>query len=70
MLGQLLVTFAGSSVLVALVQALRDWIMRHERRSAKLQCGDAMLELTGIAEADQQHLIQAWLERCAGSVKA
>lgn len=70
MLGQLLVTFAGSSVLVTLVQAVRDWIMRHERRSAKVQCGDAVLELTGISEADQHRLIQEWLERCAGSTKA
>lgn len=69
-LGQLLVTFAGSSVLVTLVQAVRDWLMRHERRSAKLQCGDAVLELTGVSEADQQRLIEEWLKRCAGSMRA
>jgi hypothetical protein len=66
MLGQLIVTFAGSAGLVALVQAVRDWILRREGRSAKMQCGEAVLELKGISEADQQRLIQEWIERCVG----
>jgi hypothetical protein len=69
-LGQLLVTIGGSSVLVALVQAVQGWLMRHERRNVKVQCGDAVLELSGTSAADQQRLIQVWIERCAGSAKA
>jgi hypothetical protein len=64
-LGQLLITVASSSVLVALVRAVRDWIMRHEHRSVKLRCGESILELTGgVADQTQQRLIQEWIERC------
>jgi hypothetical protein len=65
-LGQLVIAMGGSSVLVAVIQSVRDWILRHERRSAKLTCGDAVLELGGVSQTDQQRLITEWIERCAG----
>jgi hypothetical protein len=69
-LGQLLVAMSGSSVLVALIQTLKDWTRRHEQRTAKLTCGDAVLELGGVSERDQQRLIDEWIERCAGRPRA
>jgi Effector Associated Constant Component 1 len=69
-LGQLLIAMSGSSVLVALIQTLKDWTRRHDQRTAKLTCGDAVLELGGVSESDQQRLIAEWIERCAGRPRA
>jgi hypothetical protein len=50
-LGQLLVAMSGSSVLVALVQTLKDWTRRHEQRTAKLTCATRSWSSAGTPSA-------------------
>jgi hypothetical protein len=63
-LGELLVTVAPA-VLGGFVATIRSWLSRSRGRSAKLQLGDDMLELTGASSEQQDQLIAAFLERHA-----
>jgi hypothetical protein len=63
-IGMLLITLAGSPVVAAMVKALGDWLSWSRQRSIRLECGDAVLETTGVSKVDQERLITEWLERC------
>ena len=45
----LLVAFASSGALTAVVTAVSAWVMRNQGRTAKLKLGDDELELTGLS---------------------
>lgn len=62
--GTLLLTLAASGgVFTALIRVLQAWLTRHERRSITLEIEGDKLQVTGITSAEQQQLIDAWLNR-------
>jgi hypothetical protein len=64
-LGALMVKVAKSAASVAaVVRALQDWAARGGR-SVKLDVGGDTIELTGASRAQQDRLIEAWIERQA-----
>ena len=64
-LGALVVKVAKSAGSVAaVVRALQDWAARGGR-SVKLDVGGDTIELTGASRAQQDRLIEAWIERQA-----
>jgi hypothetical protein len=64
-LGGLVVTL-GPSVLGGVVQTIRGWISRDRGRSARLQLGDDVLELSDASPEQQEKLVAAFLARNAG----
>jgi Effector Associated Constant Component 1 len=66
-LGTLVVTFAKSELLVAVVTAVRAWLVGSQQRSVKVTLDGDMLELTGLSSKDQRRLIDEWLLRHAPS---
>lgn len=66
-LGTLVVTFAKSELLAAVVTAVRAWLVGSQQRSVKVTLDGDMLELTGLSSKDQRRLIDEWLLRHAPS---
>ncbi|HZD74257.1 MAG TPA: hypothetical protein VE776_10310 [Actinomycetota bacterium] len=62
-LGALLVTFAKSQMLTAVVAAVRSWLGRSQQRSIKLEIGGDVLELTAVSSSEQRRLAEEWLRR-------
>lgn len=63
-LGTLLLTLAASGgVITTLINVLKSWLNRHERRSITLEIGGDKLEVTGVSSEEQQKLIDAWINR-------
>ena len=63
-LGTLLLTLAASGgVITTLINVLKSWLNRHERRSITLEIGGDKLEVTGVSSEEQQRLIDSWLNR-------
>ncbi|HZD71316.1 MAG TPA: hypothetical protein VFA45_21155 [Actinomycetes bacterium] len=62
-LGALLVTFAKSQILTAVVAAVRSWLARSQQRSIKLEIGGDVLELTAVSSSEQRRLTEEWLRR-------
>jgi hypothetical protein len=67
-LGSLLVTFgasaaaaAGSTIIPNLTNALQSWLTRNERHKITLEIGGDKLEVTGLADIEQQKLIDVWI---------
>lgn len=63
-LGTLLVTLAPT-VLGAVVQTIRSWLARDRGRSARLQLGDDVIELSDVSREHQEQLLAAFLARHA-----
>jgi hypothetical protein len=62
--GTLLVTLAASGgVITTLINVLQAWLTRHDRRCVTLEINGDKLQVTGISSAEQQQLIDAWLNR-------
>ncbi|MET8155717.1 hypothetical protein ABZT47_05045 [Sphaerisporangium sp. NPDC005289] len=61
LIGTLVVTLANSAVLVAVVQAVREWTTRGAGRQAKISDGDRSLEVTGLTAEQQRRIIDAML---------
>jgi hypothetical protein len=67
-LGGLVVRFARSSEsLASLVRTIRGWLGAHAERRVRLELDGDVLELTGATDAERQRLVDAWIERHAGS---
>ena len=66
-LGGLVVRFADSGVLQLLVSSVRSWLGRQHHRSIKLTLDGDSLELTGMSSAEQERLIDLWVNRHAGA---
>ncbi|HZD69624.1 MAG TPA: hypothetical protein VFA45_12130 [Actinomycetes bacterium] len=62
-LGALLVTFAKSQMLTAVVAAVRSWLARSQQRSIKLELDGDVLELTAVSSREQRRLTDEWLRR-------
>jgi hypothetical protein len=58
-----LATSAGSALIPGIVNTLKSWLTRHEKRKITLEIGGDKLEVTGISDNEQQKLINAWLSR-------
>ncbi|WP_378520864.1 caspase family protein [Nonomuraea helvata] len=61
--GGLVVALAGTELLGAIVNAVTAWLTRNQHRSVKLDIEGDVLELTGIASAEQRRLTEVWLRR-------
>jgi hypothetical protein len=62
--GTLLLTLAASGgVLTVLINLLKEWLTRHERRRVMLEMNGDKLEVTGVSSEEQQRLIDKWLIR-------
>ncbi|MGP3955821.1 caspase family protein [Nonomuraea sp. 3N208] len=62
-LGGLVIAFAGTELLAAIVNAVTAWLNRHQHRSVKLDIDGDALELTGIRSEEQRRLTDVWLRR-------
>jgi hypothetical protein len=63
-IGSLLVSLAGGpGALRAVVRVVRDWLGRSRARSVHLEIDGDVLEVTGIASANEDRLIEDWLSR-------
>lgn len=66
--GKLLVDVASSGpALGAVIKALRSWLARDEKRSVTVEIGGDRIELTDVAAADQERLIEHWVATHASS---
>jgi hypothetical protein len=54
----IVVSLAGSPVLVQLGMALRSWVTRSQHRKIVVRDGDRSLELTGTTAEDNQKVIE------------
>jgi len=63
--GGLLVQFADSNILRSLVDTVRSWLGRKQNRSITLTLDGDSLELTSVSSAEQQRLIDLWVNRHA-----
>jgi hypothetical protein len=63
--GGLLVQFADSNILQSVVDTVRSWLGRQHHRSITLTLDGDSLELTGVSSAEQQQLIDLWVNRHA-----
>jgi hypothetical protein len=61
-LGHLLVTLAPAT-LRAVVGTVRAWLARSAARSVRLELDGDVIEVTGVSSADQQRLVDLWIER-------
>jgi hypothetical protein len=62
-LGTLVVTFAKSELLVAVVTAVRAWLAGSPQRSVKVTLDGDTLELTGLSSNEQLRVVDQWLDR-------
>ncbi|MBV8965118.1 MAG: hypothetical protein JO191_02965 [Mycobacteriaceae bacterium] len=67
LLGTLLVTL-GQQEIAAVVRVVGDWLARGARRTATLQIGDDVIELTNVSRANQTQLLNVFLARHAPAV--
>ncbi|MBL8251977.1 MAG: hypothetical protein JNJ76_00055, partial [Candidatus Competibacter sp.] len=61
--GKLLLTLVSGGAITALFGTLQSWLTRHERRSAIIKINGDEIHVTGITSAEQQRLIEAFLQR-------
>jgi hypothetical protein len=63
-IGHLLVSLATApATLRAVVGTVRAWLARSAARSVKLELDGDVIEVTGLSSADQQRLVELWIER-------
>lgn len=63
--GALVVQFADSALLQSIVGLVRSWQSRQHERSIKLTLGGDSLELSAVSTAQQQQLVDLWVNRHA-----
>jgi hypothetical protein len=67
-IGGLLVKVAESvDALSTVIGTIRHWLSRRGRGKIKIQLGDDVLELSSVSKADQERLVDAFLNRHARS---
>jgi hypothetical protein len=66
-LGELVVQFADADVLQLLVSTIGSWLGRQRHRRIKLTLDGDSLELTGVSSAEQQRLVDLWVNRHVGA---
>jgi len=65
-LGTLLLTIAQSPVLASVIDAVSRWLGQRRNRTVRLDIGGDVLELSGVGDAEQRRLVDAWLNRHRG----
>ena len=61
-----LVGLVTSPVVVrSAVEVVKSWLVRRERGSVTITCGEDALELTAVSNAQQEALVKAFLDRHA-----
>jgi hypothetical protein len=65
--GGLVVRFASPEVLQSLVSGIWSWLGRQHHRSIKLTLDGDSIELAGVSSAEQERLIDLWVNRHAGA---
>jgi hypothetical protein len=69
--GTLLVTLAKSVGAVdSIARTVRSWLHGHPERTVELAIGGDTIKVTGASSAEQDRLIDAWLERHAATERA
>ena len=63
--GTLVGLISSPAVVRGAVEVVKSWLVRRERGSVKITCGDDVLELTAVSNAQQEALLKAFLERHA-----
>ena len=63
MWGTLVVSVVSSGALTALINLANGWLGRQRGGTIRVKIGDDELELTGVSDEEQQHLVDAWLAR-------
>lgn len=63
--GTLVGIVSSPAVVRGAVEVVKSWLQRRERGSVKITCGDDALELNAVSKAQQEALVQAFLERHA-----
>ncbi len=63
LLGAILVSLSDPTVLVAVMETVKSWIGRSQRRTARLEIDGDILDVTGISSRDQTRLIDQWIAR-------
>jgi hypothetical protein len=62
--GALMVTLGNAgSTLEQIVATMRSWVSRSSDRTVKLSLDGDTLEVGGMSEEDQRHVIDAWMDR-------
>jgi hypothetical protein len=62
--GALMVTLGNAgSTLEQIVATMRSWASRSSDRTVKLSLDGDTLEVGGMSEEDQRHVIDSWMER-------
>ena len=64
--GSLLLAFASGGGLAALIGLLQTWLIRNDQSSVTMKIGDDELTVTGRPTAQQQQVIDNWLNRHKG----
>ena len=54
---------AAPATLRAVVGTVKAWLARSAARSVKLELDGDVIEVSGVSSADQQRLIELWIER-------
>jgi hypothetical protein len=68
--GTLIVALVASGgVITTLINVLKSWLTRQDRRSITLEINGDKLEVSSISSEEQQKLIDLWLSRHSGGVK-
>ncbi|WP_086666806.1 hypothetical protein [Lentzea kentuckyensis] len=63
--GTLVGVISSPAVVRGAVEVVRSWLVRRERGSVTITCGDDKLELNAVSNAQQEALVKAFLERHA-----
>jgi hypothetical protein len=62
-IGTLIVTFAKSELLVAVIAAVRAWLADSQQCSVRVSLDGDVLELTGLSSKEQHRVVAQWLDR-------
>ncbi|MFJ7218952.1 hypothetical protein [Amycolatopsis sp. NPDC098790] len=65
--GTLVGLMSSPLVMRAVVDVVKSWLERQKRGSVTIKCGDDSIELTAATRAQQDALVEAFLDRHAGS---
>ena len=63
--GTLVGLISSPAVVRGAVEVVKSWLVRRERGSVTITCGDDKLELNAVSNAQQEALVKAFLERHA-----
>ncbi len=66
--GTLVGLVSSPAVVRGAVEVVKSWLVRRERGTVKITCGDDVLELNAVSRSQQDALVKAFLERHATEI--